>query len=413
MDRLLKPDKLDVDPNSSTAAEEWKHWRVTFEYFLAALPSGSVNARALLVNHVSPRVFASIADTRTYEEAMQSLKEMYEKPVNEVLARHRLASRRQQHGETIDEYVRALRTLCAQCNLQAVSAARYQEELVRDAFVCGLQSQVIRQRLLESKNCDLTSLLDMARVLESAQKCSDEYVTAPALDATVTLAAADGHQSESTNNCEESCNATGAVKRRCFFCGQRWHARSRCPASDVNCWKCNKKGHFGKMCRSKLAAQLNSVSLADSRSTFPIAGCSPYLVEGIVSTLRLRTFRSRTSVAMASSSTAVTSLGHTITDLLLKGRLYKNDFQRRHKSLVLEYGGSLPPLAFSCLTTLMADPPRLFAHLTPDCHPVATKSRRFSREDSSFIRNEVQRLLKEGIIEPSDSPWRAQITRKP
>jgi hypothetical protein len=55
------------------------------------------------------------------------------------------------------------------------------------------------------------------------------------------------------------------------------------------------------------------------------------------------------------------------------------------------------------------EPPEPFANLTPDCHPIATKSRRYSQEYLLFIDGEVERLLKEGIIEPSKSPRRAQV----
>ncbi|KFD49032.1 hypothetical protein M513_10080 [Trichuris suis] len=84
MERLLKPDKLDVDPNSPSAALEWRHWRAAFENFLAALPPNAVDAKALLINHVSPRIFSTLAGSSSYEDAMQTLKEMFEKPVNEV-----------------------------------------------------------------------------------------------------------------------------------------------------------------------------------------------------------------------------------------------------------------------------------------------------------------------------------------
>jgi len=57
---------------------------------------------------------------------------------------------------------------------------------------------------------------------------------------------------------------------------------------------------------------------------------------------------------------------------------------------------------------LNIDPPEPFANLTADCHPIASKSRRYS-QDSAFIDEEVKRLLKEGIIEPSLSPWQAQV----
>jgi len=47
--------------------------------------------------------------------------------------------------------------------------------------------------------------------------------------------------------------------------------------------------------------------------------------------------------------------------------------------------------------------------LTTDCHPVVSKSRRHSFDDSRFIEEETWRLLQEGIIEQSNSPWRAQV----
>jgi hypothetical protein len=85
------------------------------------------------------------------------------------------------------------------------------------------------------------------------------------------------------------------------------------------------------------------------------------------------------------------------------------DFQSKHKNVVFNYGGPDPPLVGCGFIVLNMDPPEPFANLTPDCHPIATKSRRYSQEDLSFIDNEVEMLLKEGIIERSKSPWRAQV----
>ena len=53
--------------------------------------------------------------------------------------------------------------------------------------------------------------------------------------------------------------------------------------------------------------------------------------------------------------------------------------------------------------------PRLFNNLDPNVKPIATKSRRFNKTDQSFIEKEVRQLLAEGIIEPSYSPWYAQV----
>lgn len=44
----------------------------------------------------------------------------------------------------------------------------------------------------------------------------------------------------------------------------------------------------------------------------------------------------------------------------------------------------------------------------PGCKPVSTKSRQQNEEGKLFIQTEVTRILKERIIEPSNSPWKDQ-----
>ena len=61
------------------------------------------------------------------------------------------------------------------------------------------------------------------------------------------------------------------------------------------------------------------------------------------------------------------------------------------------------------LSAMNRDPPRLFAHLDPDCKPIRTQRRKFSQEDSLFISSEIAKLLDAGICVPSISPWRAQV----
>ena len=52
---------------------------------------------------------------------------------------------------------------------------------------------------------------------------------------------------------------------------------------------------------------------------------------------------------------------------------------------------------------------RYFRDFKPGSKPIASKSRRYNESDKLFIRNEIRKLLNEGIIEPSFSPWRAQV----
>jgi len=45
-------------------------------------------------------------------------------------------------GESIDNFVVRLKRLSQECECQAVSAERYRLELMRDAFLTGIQSHV-------------------------------------------------------------------------------------------------------------------------------------------------------------------------------------------------------------------------------------------------------------------------------
>ena len=72
-------------------------------------------------------------------------------------------------------------------------------------------------------------------------------------------------------------------------------------------------------------------------------------------------------------------------------------------------------LVIGNLCAIYVPPPSLFMHLSSDCKPIAVKSRKHTKHDEESIKKETQRLLDEGIIKPSKSPWRAHVlvTKKP
>ena len=51
-----------------------------------------------------------------------------------------------------------------------VSAVQNREAAIRDAFIAGLSSGYIRQRLLEENSLELLTVFDKAQSLEDAQK---------------------------------------------------------------------------------------------------------------------------------------------------------------------------------------------------------------------------------------------------
>ena len=76
---------------------------------------------------------------------------------------------------------------------------------------------------------------------------------------------------------------------------------------------------------------------------------------------------------------------------------------------MLSFGGDLPPLNMCNLDLSNVTQLTLFSHFSKDCHPLATKSRKYSHDDKNFIDGEIKRLLAENIIEPSNSLWQVQV----
>jgi hypothetical protein len=176
MDRALKPERFTTLANTSNAAAEWKHWFCTFENYINSVncqsasstaetttrstskskatssskpsPSLKVNPLHCLINCVSSSIFNYFADCTTYESAITILRELYEKRKNPILARFALSSRKQSPTESIDEYIVALQLLSKDCNYTGVTQEEHRQEAIRDAFIAGLHSPTIRQRLL-------------------------------------------------------------------------------------------------------------------------------------------------------------------------------------------------------------------------------------------------------------------------
>jgi len=104
-------------------ANEWLHWRRTFQNFVAVLPQKDLDNLAVLSNFVSPSIFQHVEDCTDYDTSIETLQTLFIKPKNEIFARHLLATRKQATTETLDKYLQALKTLRKDCNFKNVTAA--------------------------------------------------------------------------------------------------------------------------------------------------------------------------------------------------------------------------------------------------------------------------------------------------
>ena len=456
MDRHLRPAVLTTEACSPDALKTWRHWKRTFDFFLQSLPTEPApNKLATLVNFVGPSVYDIIAESETYDDAIKILEATYDKPKNEVFARHLLSSCKQEQGQSLDQYLQKLKTLAKDCNFKACSAEVHKNEAIRDAFIGGLISPQIRQRLLESSSLDLDTAFKNARTLDMAEKQSLSYRSE-------NITAALDEQTDKPNSSDRSSDhypsdtiaAAEYSDSKCFFCGYSRHPRSKCPAKEATCKKCGKVGHFAKVCRSKDKKTLNATSCSDDPHNVLAATCSATnnlkkaLITVIVNKIKLKALvdtgstdsyinssivkkygwkvtPSSLSINMASTSLTKKTQGHSVLPLIFNDRHYSqklsllpdlcadiilgHDFLCRHSVVSFPFDGDEDPIKILGVAAANVEAPSLFKNLSADCKPIAVKSYRLSNLEEQFVETEIQKLLKEDIIEPSTSPWRAQV----
>nr|XP_026485607.1 uncharacterized protein LOC113393110 [Vanessa tameamea] len=462
MDKYLRPDRLDIDPSNSSAAKHWEHWKRTFESFLSASDFSHMSEKVLtsykkldlLINHVSSNIYTYISECSTYETAIAILDKIFIKPKNIIFARHALATRKQQIEESIDNYLQALKQLAKDCDFKNVDAETNRNDNIRDAFISGIQSNKIRQRLLENLDLSLDDVYNQALSLEGAEISSQQYNIS--VNAIENNKSRDNSmfvrpQSSEYDSRKSSSEATN-YKRKCFFCGDRIHIRKNCPALDVTCQMCGKKGHFANVCRSKICNNAATIKQFESSACIVAASPSslkkatlPAYIKGIrahalidtgssVSFINdnffklcgLKKLPSNQTISMASTNFTSLVDGKTIVSAKIGNHDYddlnllivKNlcadliighDILEKHSFLEFSFGGPKEPIIVCNVAEASIPAVPLFANISADCKPIAIKSRRFSQDDKQFIIQEIRKLLAEGIIEESSSPWRAQV----
>nr|XP_037872947.1 uncharacterized protein LOC119629806 [Bombyx mori] len=456
MDRYLRPERFDIDPSDSSSTRAWIHWRKTFENFIfvqkpAVSETDAQSVRPpekwdsikfqLLVNHISPNIYTYISEATNYEEAITILQKLYVKPKNLIFARHMLATRKQRPEESIDTYLQALKLLSKDCDFVAVDAETNKNDSVRDAFISGISSHKIRQRLLENLTLTLDQAYNQTLSLETAEINSQNFNTV-SLNAVApkepTLVSS---KSQTLHN--ETCSSVNTPRRqKCFFCGGQIHPRKNCPAFEKTCQLCNKKGHFATVCRSS-SKSTNSVVIGTEDLSACITAASPSSLRKATVPAYIRGIRAEAlldtgssisfindnfarlcglkrkscnqTISMASLNYTSQVEGQTWQTLKIGNHRYDNvnllivknlcadiiighDVLEEHSSLEFSFGGPKHPLQVCNVAEASVPAVPLFANVSPNCKPIAIKSRRHNKEYRNFYMFEVLPLVELQLI---------------
>ena len=256
MEKLLKPSKLSIDPNSASATKEWRHWLKTFKSYVSRYLSETSEEQAeedklaALISCSTPQVYELFDHCETYSEAEQTLDKLFVKRPHDIFARYLLRSARQEPNQSLAEFRSCLVKLAKDCVFKDVTASQYQDDMIRDAFINGISSSDIRQRLLENKTLSMKQAYEQALVIDDAKRESRMFTKSSSSEVSVEeINSTQQANEESDVSQQQQVASVNSSKTACFRCGSsKLHDYKNCRVKTFTCYKCGVKGHVSKVC---------------------------------------------------------------------------------------------------------------------------------------------------------------------
>jgi len=108
--------------------------------------------------------------TKKFKELVEAMGAHLQPKPLVIAERFKFHKRNQSSKETVQQYLAELRKLADKCKFDA-----YLEEALRDRFVCGLRSEVMQRRLLGEDDLKLQRAVEIAHGMETASKGASEF----------------------------------------------------------------------------------------------------------------------------------------------------------------------------------------------------------------------------------------------
>lgn len=193
---------------------------------------------------------------------------------NIIYERAKFNKRCQEVGASADNFITAVHKLAEHWKYGCL-----REEMIRDKIVVGIRDEKLSEKL------QLNPKLDLATAIVQGRQHEDVKMQ----QVIVRAAESQSYNSKRQANRKKPAQCGSYTQHQpalakpiqCGRCGKTpKHSWTECPAKDVECRKCHKKGHFVNVCRSiqKLdsieedgaAAYLGAVSFALKWTQVPL-----------------------------------------------------------------------------------------------------------------------------------------------
>lgn len=265
-----------IEPYNPVTAN-WTRWLQRLEGAFKIFEIKDEARVPYLLHYVGAAAFEVLCDRlapadpfeQTYQVIKEKLQQYYAPPPLEIAENYKFNLRKQQDGESVQDFVSALHKLSLHCNF-----GDYLRTAIRNQLVFGLSNKRTQARLLEVKDLTLDKATQIATSMELSEKGTEELhgeakVSVVQAKKTNRKALNTNKQNKMSKNNNfvppkqttsgtSSSNYTRSLPNsnvnssiRCYRCG-RGHLASKCTLDlKTRCTTCGKPGHLRKVCFSQ------------------------------------------------------------------------------------------------------------------------------------------------------------------
>lgn len=253
MDKIELPKGLSLQGN---LADNYKWFLQRFDLYMLATGKTNKpdNQKTALFLTIAGEDALRLYNTFKWEqpddkEKLVKIKERFEahckSNTSQAFLRHQFFKRSQHQGETVDHFVTELKTLAKDCEFGELT-----ESLIRDNIICGVTSDVVRERMLRESKIDLTRAIEICRAAEASKTQIESLSNTGENNNAATAVHKVGVRPKQKKKEAKTQSTIETKKRTCGRCGTSHPPRS-CPAYGQTCHKCKKPNHYAKCCRAR------------------------------------------------------------------------------------------------------------------------------------------------------------------
>ena len=235
----------------------WENYaEVMGHYFAANDIKEDKKKHAIFLASVGDKIYALIKSLcqpgspgdKKFGELVELVQEHFTPKPSEIVQRYKFYTCTRQAGETVHQFVTALRNLSKHCNFGTTL-----NTMMRDRLVVGMNDEKIQRKLLQEAGLTFEKALEIAVAMETTNKNLKELNNPVSpCEEKVNKVSTSKAKSQGSGKPDQRkyTNKKGPEGKKCFRCGAK-HDPSTCKYKDETYFNCQKKGHIQTVCRSK------------------------------------------------------------------------------------------------------------------------------------------------------------------